>query len=452
MHFDTIAGSYHSPVVSALHKSHLFKANSSVGNSGDAVFFYPRHFAPKTLSDVTQCLEALKFRVQTFAGGVSLYHWKKRDAKCSPWDFPNLEKALNAKPGRTSNLSSLFYQMDDFDPNTDRGKQNIETIITRPKPFHPNGLYKGFGTTHEGKTREAGELMAKMFARKPPPSGKPYKTCAIVGGSKQLYGRGLGKEIDSAEAVFRINGHPVAGFEEDVGRRTTARYIYVQGLYGLVAQIVSRVVFNLHLPKCLNVFGWADKYPFFESAETAQNYDTNSERTYTLKYWMDAFCSWRNDSIIWHGIDSFDMRVLEALTNEATHNATIWLTKKKEFSKDRLTEIFRHTDIPLGTVVDSTGEIFWRKALGFCEQISLYGFTFAGDTMRYGYYWSSHPSFVDSAYAAKHELVKNSRPYDPDDICRRQNVARTAVAACMGFFRIGDGTEEYFDMIDESVP
>ena len=37
--------------------------------------------------------------------------------------------------------------------------------------------------------------------------------------------------------------------------------------------------------------------------------------------------------------------------------------------------------------VDNTGEGVWYNAMGYCERISLYGFTSRGDETRYSYYW-----------------------------------------------------------------
>ena len=48
-----------------------------------------------------------------------------------------------------------------------------------------------------------------------------FKSCAIVGNSGKLLMSKLGREIDSHDAVIRINGAPTEGFEADVGRKTT---------------------------------------------------------------------------------------------------------------------------------------------------------------------------------------------------------------------------------------
>jgi hypothetical protein len=48
-----------------------------------------------------------------------------------------------------------------------------------------------------------------------------FGTCAIVGNSGAILGKGYGKEIDEKDAVWRVNYAPIDGFEKDVGYRTT---------------------------------------------------------------------------------------------------------------------------------------------------------------------------------------------------------------------------------------
>ena len=57
--------------------------------------------------------------------------------------------------------------------------------------------------------------------REPTSAAFRYGTCAVVGNSGRLLHSSLGEQIDSHDAVFRINYAPTAGYEEHVGKRTS---------------------------------------------------------------------------------------------------------------------------------------------------------------------------------------------------------------------------------------
>ena len=114
--------------------------------------------------------------------------------------------------------------------------------------------------------------------------------------------------------------------------------------------------------------------------------------------------------------------------------------------------MFPYTNI--GSIADSQGEKVWRAAFGFCDKVSLYGFSFRGDAMGYKYYWGDAKSSkkIGSPYFLafmRSKWPNSTRPYDPDKHCRRSNIARLAVAGCMGLpLRFGDGPEEYIDYLN----
>ncbi|XP_030817251.1 alpha-N-acetyl-neuraminyl-2,3-beta-galactosyl-1,3-N-acetyl-galactosaminide alpha-2,6-sialyltransferase isoform X1 [Camarhynchus parvulus] len=62
------------------------------------------------------------------------------------------------------------------------------------------------------------------------PDGKPLeralcRQCAIVSSSGQMLGSQLGQAIDGQECVLRMNHAPTAGYEQDVGARSTIRVV-----------------------------------------------------------------------------------------------------------------------------------------------------------------------------------------------------------------------------------
>uniref|UniRef100_A0A7S0RXK4 Sialyltransferase n=1 Tax=Pyramimonas obovata TaxID=1411642 RepID=A0A7S0RXK4_9CHLO len=66
------------------------------------------------------------------------------------------------------------------------------------------------------------QLEAEYLTQLPAEDWRPrYGTCAVVGNSGTLLGKGYGAEIDQHDAVMRINYAPTAGFEGDAGTRTT---------------------------------------------------------------------------------------------------------------------------------------------------------------------------------------------------------------------------------------
>ncbi|KAK6309629.1 hypothetical protein J4Q44_G00195100 [Coregonus suidteri] len=55
-----------------------------------------------------------------------------------------------------------------------------------------------------------------------------FRSCAVVSSAGAILHSGLGKEIDSHDAVMRFNTAPTEGYERDVGKKTTIRVINSQ--------------------------------------------------------------------------------------------------------------------------------------------------------------------------------------------------------------------------------
>uniref|UniRef100_A0A8C6UL94 alpha-N-acetylgalactosaminide alpha-2,6-sialyltransferase n=1 Tax=Neogobius melanostomus TaxID=47308 RepID=A0A8C6UL94_9GOBI len=66
----------------------------------------------------------------------------------------------------------------------------------------------------------------------PPKPGRDCISCAVVGTGGVLWKSRKGREIDSHDYVFRVNGAATKGFEEDVGNRTD---VYVHTYHSITS-------------------------------------------------------------------------------------------------------------------------------------------------------------------------------------------------------------------------
>ncbi|XP_040544331.1 CMP-N-acetylneuraminate-beta-galactosamide-alpha-2,3-sialyltransferase 2 isoform X5 [Gallus gallus] len=81
-------------------------------------------------------------------------------------------------------------------------------------------------------------ILQKLFAVVPAPNGSVWdpshcRTCAVVGNSGRLKGSRHGLQIDAHHWVLRMNRAKTAGFEMDVGARTTHHFMYPESAMNL---------------------------------------------------------------------------------------------------------------------------------------------------------------------------------------------------------------------------
>ncbi|NXW96991.1 SIA4B sialyltransferase, partial [Larus smithsonianus] len=81
-------------------------------------------------------------------------------------------------------------------------------------------------------------IIQQLFSVLPAPTGSVRdpsrcRTCAVVGNSGRLTGSGHGLRIDTHDWVLRMNRAKIAGFEQDVGMRTTHHFMYPESAVDL---------------------------------------------------------------------------------------------------------------------------------------------------------------------------------------------------------------------------
>ncbi|NWH61505.1 SIA4B sialyltransferase, partial [Geococcyx californianus] len=81
-------------------------------------------------------------------------------------------------------------------------------------------------------------IIEQLFTVLPATSGSRWdsshcRTCAVVGNSGRLRGSGHGLRIDAHDCVLRMNRAKTAGFELDVGMRTTHHFMYPESAVNL---------------------------------------------------------------------------------------------------------------------------------------------------------------------------------------------------------------------------
>ncbi|NXU47328.1 SIA4B sialyltransferase, partial [Turnix velox] len=81
-------------------------------------------------------------------------------------------------------------------------------------------------------------IIQQLFSVLPAPSSSRWdpshcRSCAVVGNSGRLKGSGHGLRIDAHDWVLRMNRAQIAGFELDVGMRTTHHFMYPESAVDL---------------------------------------------------------------------------------------------------------------------------------------------------------------------------------------------------------------------------
>ncbi|XP_075435864.1 alpha-N-acetylgalactosaminide alpha-2,6-sialyltransferase 1-like [Ascaphus truei] len=186
-------------------------------------------------------------------------------------------------------------------------------------------------------------------------------SCAVVGNGGILNASRLGKEIDSHDYVFRVNGAVIKGFEDDVGTRTSyygfTAYTMLNSIYLLKEQGFTRI------PRDKET-----KYILFPEAK--RDYE-----------WLKALQ--QNTEIAKGNLDFYSIRPREVFGNSfdlkkllVTHPDFMRYLKNRFLRSDTLDGHYWDLYRP------STGALVLLTAFHLCDKVSAYGFM-TGDYENY---------------------------------------------------------------------
>nr|XP_061808542.1 CMP-N-acetylneuraminate-beta-galactosamide-alpha-2,3-sialyltransferase 1-like [Nerophis lumbriciformis] len=122
----------------------------------------------------------------------------------------------------------------------ERFNQSVHPLMTRDNSALSDETFKWWQLLQpEKRPANFNEVVEELFQVIPDnvlytdAGPERCRTCAVVGNSGNLKGSRYGGLIDSNQFVIRMNQAPTAGFEEDVGARTTHHLMYPESAIDL---------------------------------------------------------------------------------------------------------------------------------------------------------------------------------------------------------------------------
>ncbi|XP_032629342.1 CMP-N-acetylneuraminate-beta-galactosamide-alpha-2,3-sialyltransferase 1 [Chelonoidis abingdonii] len=131
----------------------------------------------------------------------------------------------------------------------ERFNQTIQPFLTTRNTFIPEESYKWWLKLQgEGNPKNINDTIKELFEIIPGDGeqllerdSSRCRRCAVVGNSGNLRQSQYGQDIDAHDFVLRMNRAPTAGFESDVGSKTTHHFVYPESFRDL-AENVSMIV------------------------------------------------------------------------------------------------------------------------------------------------------------------------------------------------------------------
>lgn len=151
-----------------------------------------------------------------------------KDSSCTACrDAAANRAALQVKPRVRAGLTAdgtLPQPRCDGSISPDRSQLSAPPFAAAERPRRLIEEHAPFGLRMSGKPERQNIATVKRYLRNATqPLVCRFRTCAVVGSAGRLRGSRLGRAIDAADAIFRVNAAPTRKHEADVGARTTWR-------------------------------------------------------------------------------------------------------------------------------------------------------------------------------------------------------------------------------------
>uniref|UniRef100_UPI00398F8446 CMP-N-acetylneuraminate-beta-galactosamide- alpha-2,3-sialyltransferase 1-like n=1 Tax=Pristiophorus japonicus TaxID=55135 RepID=UPI00398F8446 len=153
----------------------------------------------------------------------------------------SLYSFLTSRECRCSHCVSELGVSEWFDR---RYNPNMYPILTKSNYTIPEASYKWWQSLqHEKNPTNISTVLKELFEFFPGDSmfmdqgPNRCRTCAVVGNSGNLIGSKYGPLIDSNEFVMRMNRARTAGYEGDVGSKTTHQFMYPESAQNLADNV-----------------------------------------------------------------------------------------------------------------------------------------------------------------------------------------------------------------------
>ncbi|XP_048056155.1 ST3 beta-galactoside alpha-2,3-sialyltransferase 3a isoform X2 [Megalobrama amblycephala] len=179
------------------------------------------------------------------------------------YKYGNLSKG-ECKPGYTEAKMTLIYPKFSkpapmfLDPNFKR----LSKISSYPPPF---------GVRTQEKIIDHILSATKSYSLGSELDSLSCKKCIIIGNGGILYNKSLGSKIDQYDVVVRLNEAPVAGFEKDVGSKTTMRITYPEGAIQKPERYEKSSLFVFSAFKAMD-FKWLRHMVFKDKLRTMEGF------------------------------------------------------------------------------------------------------------------------------------------------------------------------------------